>query len=101
MVAASGRQWRALAARALHHRMPQPGMGIVVFIARQHGPDLACMFVGNGHQHFAERPSTSKLADQQMFGRSAVGCKRLGRSEESREGKKMVRTVRFGGWTLQ
>src|SRR3546814_5397490 len=78
MVAASGRQWRALAARALHHRMPQPGMGIVVFIARQHGPDLACMFVGNGHQHFAERQSTSQLADPQLFGRRAFGCHRLG-----------------------
>src|SRR3546814_5901254 len=65
MVAASGRQWRALAARALHHRMPQPGMGIVVFIARQHGPDLACMFVGNGHQHFAERQSTSQLRSEE------------------------------------
>src|SRR3546814_18954648 len=78
MVAASGRQWRALAARTLPHRMPQPGMGIVVFIARQHGPDLACMFVGNSHQHYAERQSRSQLAAPQLLERRAFGCNRLG-----------------------
>src|SRR3546814_17484421 len=108
-VAAAGRQWRALAARALHHRMPQPGMGLVVFIARQHGPDLARMFVGNGHQHFAERQSTSQLADPQLFGRSAFGCHRLGalptasfalakRSQERRVGKGWVSTCRSRWW---
>src|SRR3546814_4450017 len=35
------------------------------------------MFVGKGHQHFAERQSTSQLADPQLFGRRAFGCHRL------------------------
>jgi len=62
----------APAGRPLHHRVLEPGVGIVVFAARQHCPRLTRVLVGDGHQHLAERQARGDVADPDLFGRSLV-----------------------------
>ena len=39
------------------------GMGVIVDVVREHRPDLARVFVGNGDQHFAEGQAGGKFAN--------------------------------------
>ena len=58
--------------------MFEPGFGVVMLAARQHGPQLSRMLVGNGHQHLAKRKPSLEVLDPALFCRGLFPRHRLG-----------------------
>ena len=60
------------------HGVVQSRVRVVVHVVCPHRPDLSGVFVGNGHDHLAERHASVEAAYPQLFRRGLLDSHRLG-----------------------
>lgn len=66
------------ARRPLHHRVLEPGIGVVILVTGQHRPRLTGMLVGDGHQDLAERKAPGEITNPALLGRRIRDRRGLG-----------------------